>query len=105
MKYTKDFRLTYTEKAEKIVSKLSLEEKVGLMGGNVELETMISSFNDPNSHYNIEPYLAGGIKNIMSPQCYFAMDQEALFVELGKQLHFLFQCLEGHHSIQSLRKE
>lgn len=33
MKCTKKYRLSYTERAEKIVSKLSLEEKVSLMGG------------------------------------------------------------------------
>lgn len=35
MRATKEYRLSFTEEAEKIVEKLTLEQKVSLMGGNL----------------------------------------------------------------------
>ena len=50
----KKYRLSYTERAEKIVSKLSLEEKVSLMGGRSG--QMESPANPQDDHYNYTPY-------------------------------------------------
>lgn len=65
-------RLAYTEQAKKIVDCLSLDEKISLMSGNLDFQ----NFKEPrqraaflteiltkeNSHYNMDPYEAGGIE-------------------------------------------
>ena len=43
MKCTKNYRLSYTDKAKEIVDKLSLEQKVHLMSGTVSLEVTMYS--------------------------------------------------------------
>ena len=40
MRATKEYRLSFTEEAEKIVEKLTLEQKVSLMGGNIDMQHM-----------------------------------------------------------------
>jgi len=57
MKCTKEYRLSYTERAKKIVDSLTLEEKVYLMSGRISLEEMIQGMKeDPKKHYNYIPY-------------------------------------------------
>lgn len=60
MKCTKMYRSTYTERAKKIVDRLTLEQKVYLMSGTVSLHDMMVDINE-NKHYNYFPYPAGGI--------------------------------------------
>jgi len=62
MKCTKEHRLSFTEKAKKIVDSLTLEEKVSLMSGSCTLQDMITEMQEnPDAHYNHKPYRAGGI--------------------------------------------
>lgn len=71
MKCGKAYRLSYTEKARKIVAQMSLEEKVYLMSGKVTMEEMINDFQFANRHYNWYPYPAGGNKRLNVPQVKF----------------------------------
>lgn len=62
MKATKEFRLEWTQRAEDIVKKLTLEDKVGLMSGTMTFQQEMDNTEvDPdNLHYNHIPYTAGG---------------------------------------------
>jgi beta-glucosidase len=71
MKCDKAYRLSYTEKARKIVDQMSLEEKVYLMSGKVTMEDMINDFQFANRHYNWYPYPAGGNERLNVPQVKF----------------------------------
>lgn len=93
MKCTKNHRLTYTKRAQRIVSSLTLEEKVSLMGGNVSLKEMMADLTaDANNHYNYIPYSAGGIERQACHQCFFATVQEVWFAEQEKVPVFRYPC-------------
>ena len=69
MKHNKAERLKYTTKAIEIVNDLTLEQKVWLMSGNIDIEgkteddlrVFMAGIMTDGNHYNIEPYEAGGI--------------------------------------------
>ena len=56
---TKKDRNAFTEEAQAIVRKMTLEEKVTLMSGDVSLMQMMAA-KKTGSHYNQKPYSAGG---------------------------------------------
>jgi beta-glucosidase len=60
MSASKEKRLAYTDRAKEIVGRLTLEEKVYLMSGNMSMKEMLDSALGEGSHYNFEPYPAGG---------------------------------------------
>jgi beta-glucosidase len=57
----KQARLARTDEAARIVGKMSLEEKVELMSGKVELDELMSFTRAPDAErrYNSYPYAAG----------------------------------------------
>lgn len=68
MKKTKEYRMTFDEKARKIVDQLTLEQKVSLMAGNIDVTELKESDimelvmgTDEGAHYNVTPYEAGGL--------------------------------------------
>ena len=79
MRATKDYRLSKTEEAQKIVDQLTLEQKVWLMSGNVDFSTMSPEFmaamaeamQSPENHYNVTPYDAGGLPEHNVPPMLF----------------------------------
>ncbi len=73
MKVDKKYRLSFTKKASEIVKKMSLEEKVALMSGTVNVQSMLDDFSNPNAdrHYNCYPYEAGGNKKYDIPSLKF----------------------------------
>lgn len=73
MSNSKKVRLSFTKKAEEIVSKMSLEEKVYLMSGRVGIDELIEAFNktSPDLHYNWYPYPAGGNQRLGVPELKF----------------------------------
>ncbi len=79
MRATKAYRLAMTEKAKELVSKMTLEQKVSLMSGNInitklsheQLAKMAEMMSDPKNHYNVTPYEAGGIEEIGLPPMKF----------------------------------
>lgn len=60
MNQAKEHRLEFTEKAQEIVDRMSLEEKVYLMSGNLTFQDMMADAMGEASHYNARPYPAGG---------------------------------------------
>ena len=65
MKCTKEYRLSFTEKAKALVSRMTLEEKVFLMSGWVGTEHDFPTPEDPRDrHYNFHPYGAGGCERL-----------------------------------------
>ncbi|MGG1677162.1 beta-glucosidase [Neobacillus sp. NRS-1170] len=69
MKVNKQYRLSYTAKAQEIVDKMSLEEKVFLMSGNITNEELVKGAKE--HHYNYKPYPAGGNKRFGVPAMKF----------------------------------
>ena len=66
MENTKEYRLSFTEKAKEIVSRMTLAEKIELMAGD---ETPRSSMG--GGDYNVRPYTAGGCARLGVPQMKF----------------------------------
>lgn len=97
MKCTKEYRLTYTKKAEEIVSSLTLEQKVSLMGGNWSLQKMMdeSMPNKPGCHYNLVPYPAGGIDDKSVPPLLFVDGPRGVVCGIGKSTCFPVSMLRG----------
>ncbi|NYC51538.1 beta-glucosidase-like glycosyl hydrolase [Clostridium beijerinckii] len=97
MKCTKLKRLSYTEKAKKIVNSLTLEEKVSLMGGNVTLNDMLSDLRDADEqkHYNSYPYPAGGIEKNKVPPMLFCDGPRGVVCSAGKSTCFPVSMLRG----------
>lgn len=79
MRATKEYRLSFTEEAKKIVDQLSLEQKVWLMSGNVDfskmtpeaMAAMAEEMQKPENHYNVTPYAAGGLEGYHVPPMLF----------------------------------
>ena len=70
MRATKEYRLSFTEEAKKIVEGLTLEQKVDLMSANFyadKLQELLDSLSSDDSHYNMTPYPAGGIEGVIPP--------------------------------------
>jgi len=80
MRATKEYRLQFTEEAEKIVGQLTLKQKIWLMSGNIDIQgkTMddlrefMSQIMSDGNHYNITPYEAGGLEEFGLPAMKFA---------------------------------
>ena len=93
MKCTKKYRLSYTERAERIVAGLSLEEKVSLMGGNSgRMESPADSGQD---HYNYTPFPAGGIDKAGIPAMLFCDGPRGVVCGTGKTTCFPVSMLRG----------
>lgn len=78
MKKGKGYRMAFDEKAKEIVGKLSLEEKVSLMAGNIDATSMKESEimelvlgTEEGAHYNVKPYEAGGLPEYNVPPMKF----------------------------------
>lgn len=96
MKCTKMKRISYTERAKKIIASLTLEEKVSLMGGNVALEDMMTDMmENPANHYNYIPYPAGGIKEANVPPMLFCDGPRGVVCGTGKATCFPVPMLRG----------
>ncbi|HAI51836.1 MAG TPA: glycosyl hydrolase, partial [Firmicutes bacterium] len=96
MKCTKEYRLRYTERAKEIVKGLTLEEKVSLMSGQVQLEQMIKDMTeDPNKHYNYIPYPAGGIEEKGIPAMKFCDGPRGVVCGVGQSTCFPVTMLRG----------
>lgn len=97
MKCSKEYRLSYTEKAKEIIKNLTLEEKVSLMGGNWPLDKMMEEAmaNEANSHYNIVPYPAGGIEEKGIPPMLFVDGPRGVVCGTGESTCFPVSMLRG----------
>ncbi len=79
MRATREYRLSFTEEAQKIVDQLTLEQKVWLMSGNIDITkmtqedigAMMQSLLEDGNHYNVVPYDAGGLEEFHLPPMRF----------------------------------
>ena len=79
MRATKEYRLSMTNEAQKLVDKLTLEQKVWLMSGNIDLTTtsaealaaLAEAMESEENHYNVTPYAAGGLEEYNLPPMLF----------------------------------
>lgn len=94
MKCTKTHRLRYTDRAQEIINGLTLEQKVHLMGGTVTLEEMLKDLSG-GSHYNYDPYPAGGIEEIGLDPMLFADGPRGVVCGTGKSTCFPVSMLRG----------
>lgn len=105
MKETKEYRLSFTEEAQKIVDGLTLEQKVGLMSGNINLQTMsqeqLQSFfvsnmeDDDTFHYNVTPYEAGGLEEEGVPPMRFVDGPRGVVCGTGQTTCFPVSMCRG----------
>ena len=96
MKCTKEYRLLFTEKAKYIVSQMTLEEKVDLMGGNISFEKMVSDAVDSTTeHYNCHPYPAGGNEKFGVPPMLFCDGPRGVVCGVGESTCFPVSMLRG----------
>lgn len=81
MRATKEYRLSLSGEAQKIVDQLTLEQKILLMSGNLvdlnkvtqeQIRAMMGSMTDDVNHYNVTPYAAGGLEEHQVPPMLFA---------------------------------
>ncbi len=108
MRATKEYRLGLTEEAKKIVDDLTLEQKVWLMSGNIDItklsqEDLIAMMGDMASdenHYNVVPYAAGGIEEKNIPPMLFADGPRA---EIIRRPVSRYRWQGEPHSIRNLR--
>lgn len=67
------YRLSYTQKARKILETLTLEEKVSLMSGCESKKGVRGAIQSKmKTHYNEYPYRAGGLEEKGVPPMLFA---------------------------------
>jgi Beta-glucosidase-related glycosidases len=70
MESAKEYRLSFTEKAREVVSQMSLDEKIRLMGGKRGFFKMFVD-NTVGGGYNRVPYAAGGNRRLGVPEMLF----------------------------------
>jgi len=96
MKCTKKYRLTYTERAKKLLDSLNLEEKIHLMSGEIGLKEMMDGLKQGvENHYNHVPYPAGGIKDKKLPPMLFCDGPRGVVCSTGKSTCFPVTMLRG----------
>lgn len=90
----KSYRLSLTDKAKKIVSELTLNEKISLMSGKVFVLEMLYNFSG-EKHYNYVPYPAGGIADKGIPQMLFCDGPRGVVCGNGRSTCFPSPILRG----------
>ncbi|MGI6577938.1 MAG: beta-glucosidase [Eubacteriales bacterium] len=97
MKCTKEYRLSFTDKAKELISQMSLEEKVHLMSGWMKPGDIggIMSGSDPAIHYNHIPYGAGGNDRLGIPPVLFCDGPRGVVCGTGKSTCFPVTMLRG----------
>ena len=101
---TKEQRLAFTEEARKIVDQLTLEEKVSLMSGNIDIqgippekisEVLGGMLASEDAHYNALPYDAGGIERFDIPPMKFCDGPRGVVCGVGKTTCFPVSMARG----------
>ena len=96
MKCSKEYRLKHTEEARAIVNRLSLEEKVSLMSGDMPLDKILAeSRTSPEKHYNYIPCRAGGLPEYNVPPVLFCDGSRGVVCGTGRSTCFPVAMLRG----------
>ncbi len=111
---SKTERLKFTDEAQKIVDQLTLEEKVYLMSGNIDIqgltpeqvgEMLGSMLASEDAHYNSLPYAAGGIDRFNIPPMNFCDGPRGVVCDNGKTTCFPVSMARGASFDPSLEEE
>ena len=110
MRATKAYRLALTDEAKKIVSQMSLEEKVYLMSANLDISIMTPEFvgemmSNDEMHYNVTPYEAGGCKRFGLPPMKFADGPRGVVCGNGQSTCFPVSMARGATFDTALEEE
>lgn len=104
MRANKEYRLSLTEQAQKIVDQLSLEEKVFLMSGSIvdlnrtppeKIAQMMGTMLSDDNHYNVTPYPAGGLPEHNVPPMLFVDGPRGVVCGTGKSTCFPVSMARG----------
>ena len=103
---SKEYRLSFTEKAKEIVSSMTLEEKVYLMSGNEDFAQMLEVLNeDVSKHYNYIPYKAGGNERLDIPAMAFCDGPRGVVCGNGQSTCFPVTMCRGASFDSALEEE
>lgn len=111
---TKEQRLLFTEEAQKIVAQLSLEEKIFLMSGNIDIqgippekisEVLGGMLASENDHYNALPYAAGGNERVGLPPMNFCDGPRGVVCGVSKTTCFPVSMARGASFDPALEEE
>lgn len=92
----KEYRLSYTNKAEEILNSLSLEEKISLMSGAMTQEEVRGAIQKKvKLHYNEKPYRAGGIEEKGIPPLLFVDGTRGVVCGRGQSTCFPVSVMRG----------
>lgn len=103
----KEYRMSFTEEAEKIVRQLTLEQKVFLMSGNMPdlfnltmeqkkaMAEAMKGKNPENNHYNVTPYAAGGLEEYNLPPMKFVDGPRGVVCGVNKTTCFPVSMCRG----------
>lgn len=106
MDYSKENRLSYTERARHIVDSLTLEERVSLMSGSMTFEEVRGAIKKKTKeHYNHFPYPAGGIPEKGIPAVLFCDGPRGVVCGNGKSTCFPVSMLRGASFDTDLEEE
>lgn len=113
MRATKAYRETFTEQAKKLVEQMTLEEKVYLMSGNIDIQNtswddlvkMLGDIANEDTHYNVTPYAAGGIEKYNLPPMLFADGPRGVVCGNGKATCFPVSMARGATFDPALEEE
>ncbi|BCJ96299.1 glycosyl hydrolase [Anaerocolumna cellulosilytica] len=96
MECNKSKRLTYTEKAQRIVNSLTLEDKISLMSGKIDFKEVREAIRKKtDQHYNYIPYPAGGLPDYHVPPMLFCDGPRGVVCGTGKSTCFPVSMLRG----------
>jgi beta-glucosidase len=101
----KDQRLSYTEKAREIVGRMSLEEKVYLMSGNLTIDDVNEEQKRREKHYNERPYAAGGNEKLGVVPVQFCDGPRGVVCGTGESTCFPVSMLRGAAFDTALEEE
>jgi len=106
MDYSKENRLSCTDRARRIVDSLTLEEKVSLMSGSMTFEEVRGAIKKKTKeHYNQFPYPAGGIPEKGIPAVLFCDGPRGVVCGNGKSTCFPVSMLRGASFDTDLEEE
>jgi beta-glucosidase len=106
VKCTKEYRLSFTEKAREIVGRMTLEEKVFLMGGWIGAEPPVEDdMQRPGTHYNYLPFGAGGCRRLGLGPMLFCDGPRGVVCGTGESTCFPVSMLRGASFDEELEEE
>lgn len=95
MENNRSYREIFTEEAEQIISKMTLEEKVRLMSGTSNFDTLMSGIAQEKTHYNYIPYPSGGNEKYGIPPIRFCDGSRGVVCGVGKSTCYPVSMLRG----------